>query len=80
MDAPAARGFPRGGRNFRMTGVRRSHPDRADGPTRLDRDSVIARMVRLYKIAHKQKNEAAHPARVRIGVSCAVECPRAAEQ
>src|SRR5258706_15529995 len=35
MDAPAARGLPRGGRNFRMTGVRHSHPDRADGPARL---------------------------------------------
>src|SRR5215213_4152395 len=35
MDAPAARGLPRGGRNFRMTGVRHSHPDRDDGPARL---------------------------------------------
>jgi hypothetical protein len=55
MDAPAARGFPRGGRNFRMTGVRHSHPDRADGPARLDPNSSTARMGRLYKIAHIRK-------------------------
>jgi len=62
MDAPAARGVPRGGRNFQMTGVRHSHPDRADGPVRLT--LILPRRVwaGCTKLLTSEKRGAAHPA------------------